>query len=137
MILREEIIDLIRGEQKRQSNNFVPEGSEYLTKLAVSAEVLSHDVHGECLGFIFFYCNDPGKHSSYITLLMVSPDARGLGIGASLVQYVLTLTVQRGFNVCRLEVRKENIAAIKLYKKMGFCEIENRGDKLLLEAQAS
>ena len=137
MNLRENIIDLIRSEQIRQTGNFVPESDEFFKKLAAKAEVLSHDVFEQCLGFVFFYCNEPDKYSSYITLLMVAPAARKLGIGAGLVRYVLALTAKRGFRVCRLEVRKENAAAIKLYETMGFCPIEDRGDKYLMEAQTS
>lgn len=137
MNLSKKIIDLIFVEQIRQMGKFVPEGDEYLEKLADKAELLSHDSLGQCLGFVFFYCNDPAKYSSYITLLMVAQSSRKSGIGAALVRYVLTLTAQRGFKVCRLEVRKENAAAIKLYETMGFCQLEDRGDKYLMEAQAS
>lgn len=136
MNLPKKIVDLILFEQLQQMGNFFPEGDEYLEKLADSAELLSHDSLGQCLGFVFFYCNDPAKYSSYITLLMVAQTSRKSGIGAALVRYVLTLTAKRGFKVCRLEVRKENVAAIKLYETMGFYQSENRGDKYLMEAQA-
>lgn len=137
MNLSKKIVDLIHGEQVRQTGKFVPVGEEYLEKLADKAELLSHESLDQCLGFVFFYCNDPAKYSSYITLLMVAQTSRKSGMGAALVRYVLTLTAQRGFKVCRLEVRKENLAAIKLYEAMSFCQIEDRGDKYLMEAQAS
>ena len=137
MNLPKKIVDLISDEQIRQIGRFVPEGNEYLKKLADKAELLSHDSLDQCLGFVFFYCNDPAKHSSYITLLMVAHASRKSGIGAALVRYVLTLTAQRGFRVCRLEVRKENAAAIKLYEAMGFCQVEDHVDKYLMEAKAS
>lgn len=137
MNLPKKIIDLILVEQIRQMGNFVPEDDGYLEKLADKAELLSHDSLDQCLGFVFFYCNDPAKYSSYITLLMVAQASRKSGIGAALVQYVLTLTAQRGFKVCRLEVRKENAAAIKLYETMGFFQLEDRGDRYLMEAQVS
>ena len=136
MKLPKKIVDLIQDEQIRQTGKFVPKEEEYLEKLADKAELLSHDSHGQCLGFVFFYCNDPAKYSSYITLLMVAPAARKSGIGAALVRYVLILTAQRGFKICRLEVRKENAAAIKLYESMGFCPLEDRGDKYVMEAKA-
>lgn len=137
MMLRKEIIDLINDEQSRQLGKFVPDGNEYFKKLAKNAELLSHESHGVCLGFVFFYCNNPNKYSSYITLLMVSPEARMLGIGSALTKYVFDLTKKRGFKVCRLEVLKENSAAIKLYESMGFSTIEDHGDKYLMEAQTS
>ena len=135
MNIPKKIVDLIHTEQIRQIGKFVPDGNEYLEKLAANAEFLSHQSLDQCLGFVFFYCNDPTKHSSYITLLMVSQASRKSGIGAALVRYVLTLTAQRGFKVCRLEVRKENATAIKLYEAMGFCQVEDRGDRYSMEAK--
>lgn len=136
MQLSEKIVNLIRDEQIRQNGEFVPDKCEYLRKLAKNAEILSHESQDKCLGFIFFYCNDLNKYSSYITLLMVAPHSRKSGVGAALVRYVLTLTAQREFKVCRLEVKKINVAAIKLYEAMGFSQIEDRGDKYLMEAMA-
>ena len=135
MNLPKKIIDLINDEQIQQSGNFIPEGDDYLNKIANKAEFLSHESLDKCLGFVFFYCNDPSKYASYITLLMVEQSSRKSGIGAALVQYVLTLTAQRDFKVCRLEVRKDNMAAIKLYENMGFHHFEDRGDRYLMEAQ--
>lgn len=137
MHIPEKIVRLILAEQSRQSGAFVPDAGDYLEKLANKAELLSHETGGQCLGFVFFYCNDPAKQASYITLIMVAEHSRKLGIGAALVRYVLALTAQRGFKVCRLEVRKENAAALKLYEAMGFYQHEDRGDKYLLEAKAN
>ena len=137
MSLPEGIIKLIREEQVRQGGRFIPDEQEYLQKLADKAEFVSHNSSSKFLGFVFFYCNDPEKQLSHITLLMVSPDSRKMGIGASLVKYVLEQTKQRGFKVCRLEVKKDNGGAIKLYQSVGFCEIEDRGDRYLMQAAVS
>lgn len=136
MSLSEKILALIQSEQALQGGRFIPNEKEYLKKLANKAELISHEAFGECRGFVFFYCNDPSKYASYITLIMVSQAARKSGIGTLLVKYVLALTARRGFKVCRLEVEKENLTALSLYKSMGFIQIEDRGDKCLLEAQA-
>lgn len=136
MNIPDKVLALIQREQAIQDGVFIPNQEDYLIKLANKAELITHEEFGECLGFIFFYCNDLSKCSSYITLILVAQSSRKLGIGAALIKHVLTLTALRGFEVCRLEVRKENAAAIKLYKSLGFIEIEDRSDKYLLEAQA-
>lgn len=136
MRLPKKILVLIQSEQVLQDGNFIPNEEYYLKKLADKAELITHEEFGKCLGFVFFYCNDLSKCSSYITLIMVAQSSRKSGIGAALVKYVLTLSALRGFKVCRLEVRKENTAAIRFYKSLGFIEIEDRSDKYLLEAQA-
>lgn len=137
MNLPKEIIDLIDGEQIRQNGNFVPDGDKYLDKITEKAELLMHNSASNCLGFVFFYCNDPDKILSYITLIMVAESSRKMGIGAALVQYVLNQTAQRGFKICRLEVRKENAAAVNFYKKMGFHQIENRTHSFLMETRVN
>jgi ribosomal-protein-alanine N-acetyltransferase len=133
MIIREEILRLIRDEQVRQQGNFIPEGDGYLIKLHEKAELLSHEYRGNCSGFVYFYCNDPRKEASYITLLLVAPESRKSSVGATLVGSVLMLTRLRGFKCCRLEVFKNNAVAINLYQKMGFSPIEDCGEKLLME----
>ncbi len=61
MSISEKILELIVAEQSRQSGAFVPDTADYLEKLAHKAELLSHESGGQCLGFVFFYCNDPAK----------------------------------------------------------------------------
>lgn len=136
MKIPEEILILIRNEQASQNGNFIPDEKNFFKKLSDKAELVVHNSSIGCSGFVFFYCNDPLNFSSFITLLMVAPDARKNGIGAALVHYVLTLTKQKNFSCCRLEVKKENIAAVSLYQSMGFQLIEDRDGKYLMEAPA-
>ncbi len=59
----------------------------------------------------------------YIRVLAIDPKARGRGLGALL----LTECVQRGFAMgfarVRLEVRADNLAAVRLYERAGFQSI--------------
>lgn len=136
MKLRNEILELIRQEQQRQDGRFVPNEDIYLEKLAAQAELVCHEVRGVCVGFAFFYCNDAERQASYVTLLAVAPEARRQGVGSALVHYVLGMTKARGFSVCRLEAHKGSPAAMRLYEASGFQVVEDRGDKVLLQAVA-
>ncbi|NDP61896.1 GNAT family N-acetyltransferase [Polaromonas sp.] len=136
MKIPEDIVCLICEEQIRQNGNFFP-GEDYLQKLSDKAECIVYYSPSGISGFVFFYCNDEKNFSSYISLLMVTCAERKKGVGAALIRSVLNFTKQKRFNYCRLEVRKENIAAIGLYKSMGFRSIEDRSDKYLMEATAS
>lgn len=135
MSLSKELIELIMDEQMRQDGEFIPAGTDFLEKLSLRAEVLIHEERALCKGFVFFYCNDPDKVFSFITLVMVNPKCRGLGIGGALIKYVMFLTSQRGFKFCRLEVKKHNSSAMSLYNSLGFCKVEDRGDRYLMEAR--
>lgn len=129
------IRSLILDEQARQGNRFVDQVDveAYLTKLGDKAEVLSDEVEGRCRGFVAFYCNDRETRQAFITLVLVDPRDRGLGIASALVRCALELAKRRGFTTCRLEVAKDNDAAQAMYRRLGFQAIEDRAHKDLLE----
>jgi ribosomal-protein-alanine N-acetyltransferase len=52
--------------------------------------------------------------------IAVAPGARGQGIAAALLRRVVLLLSRRGFETVSLNVRLENEAAIRLYRKLGF-----------------
>lgn len=56
----------------------------------------------------------------------VEPAVRRLGIGNSLLRYVLDEYYEKGFASATLEVRSGNTAAQELYRKLGFFEIARR-----------
>lgn len=126
------LIELIDAEQSRQNGKFIP-SHDYLKKIMNQAELLIHYENNKVVGFIFYYCNDNKTKTSYITLIGIDPSVRGKGVSRALLNYVLNITKARGFSNCLLEVRKENLIALKFYQKNGFCVVEERGDKLLMK----
>jgi ribosomal-protein-alanine N-acetyltransferase len=135
MKIPQELLDLMKIEQAREFGPDVPLDEAYLDKLEKNAELIIHHFPHECAGFVFFYCNDPAKESSYITFVATAQDARRKGIGFSLVSHVLNISRRRGFKCCRLEVRKENAAAISLYESIGFVTVEDHGAKYLMSIE--
>lgn len=134
MKIHDDVLALIQEEQILQNGEFIPSDPAYLIKLSSNAELATHYFPNGLAGFVFFYCNDPEKKFSYITLIGTNSKYRNKGIGSSLVSHVLSISKSRGYNECRLEVLKSNSPAIFLYKKLGFEISENRGEKLLLRA---
>jgi len=134
MSLPAHVVALIRDEQARQHGAFVPSGDEYLRKLESTAELVCHEAAGQCLGFVFFYCNARETRTCFITLLAVAPGARRRGVGTALVRYVFEVARCRSFDRCRLEVDRDNPAAIRFYSRLGFEPVESRASKLLMEA---
>ena len=55
--------------------------------------------------------------------LATRPEARGQGVGATLLQAAITAAARRGCRVLRLEVRTDNAAAIRLYQREGYRRI--------------
>jgi len=92
------------------------------------------EVGGRCRGFVAFYCNDMNTRKAFISLVMVDPRDRGLGIGQALVDFVFSVARSRGFHSCQLEVLKVNHPAYKLFRSKGFQPVEDRGEIYLMEA---
>ena len=134
-MLPESIRSLILEEQERQGEHFIEDVDldEYLAKLAGIAEILSDSADGRCRGFVAFYCNDHATKQAFISLVLVDPRDRGLGIGQALVACVLDIAKRRGFTACRLEVAKRNEVAHAMYRSLGFRVVEDRARKDLLE----
>lgn len=126
---------LIIQEQNDQLGMFITNNTDidsYIHKLTTSAEILAHYINGECAGFIAFYCNDVEKQSSFITLLLIAPEYRGKKIASSLIDAVISIAQVRGFAWCSLEVKKNNFAALELYKSKTFNIQEVREDSFLM-----
>jgi [ribosomal protein S18]-alanine N-acetyltransferase len=52
--------------------------------------------------------------------IAVAPAQRGQGVAAALLRRIIALLRRRGFETVSLNVRLENEAAIRLYRKLGF-----------------
>ena len=52
--------------------------------------------------------------------IVVSPDARGEGVGRELVEMLMGVAKEKGFSTIRLWVREDNEAAIRLYDSFPF-----------------
>lgn len=77
--------------------------------------------NGEIIGFIIgavYY--DEHQLAGHILTIDVSQKHRRRGIGVKLLQEIEKIFVEKGAVKCRLEVREDNIAAIKLYSKLGY-----------------
>jgi ribosomal protein S18 acetylase RimI-like enzyme len=134
-MLSDSIKSLILEEQARQDSRFI-EGVDldvYLAKLGDAAEIVSDSVAGRCRGLVAFYCNDMTTKRAFITLVLVDPRDRGLGLARALVAFVLTVAKRRGFLSCRLEVHKQNETAYNMYLSLGFRVAEDRVHRYLLE----
>ena len=56
----------------------------------------------------------------HVTSVAVHPEARGNGYGEKIVEHMMRQAVELGVVFLSLEVRESNLAAQKLYKKLGF-----------------
>lgn len=76
-----------------------------------------------------FISEEDGKRVANIVGAFVLPEARGKGLGSLLMQRVLEKIDQSSDIDCtRLSVNKDQLAAIRLYEKFGFCIISEKAE---------
>lgn len=92
-------------------NAFIPLKKAAFAEGLFGGEIVVAETNGEVAGFI-------GYNKKTIDWLYVSPLHYRKGIGNMLIEYVL----EKSDGEIRIAVLKNNLPALKLYKKMGFKE---------------
>lgn len=104
----------------------------YANKLVDNAVIFPLIECGRLSAFVAMYCNDPDGKSAYITMVATAPTARGKGTAAGLVELSIQHARSRGFSQVALEVYRSNVAALKLYNKLGFVVARENPHSLFL-----
>jgi ribosomal-protein-alanine acetyltransferase len=80
--------------------------------------------NGEIVGFVVgMIYPDRKAVNGHILTIDVSPTHRRKGIGQKLLQKMESIFSQKSVQACLLEVREDNVAAISLYRKLGYKEV--------------
>jgi ribosomal protein S18 acetylase RimI-like enzyme len=93
---------------------------EYAKKIHLNSEMLSLVVNKEIAGILAIYCNDKIDLCAYITAVCVLKKYWGNGYGSELLKEAFTIAKINGMKKIKLEVDKNNMHAIALYKKYEF-----------------
>ena len=105
---------IVRLEEESFSNPWTAEGLAEMLKAPVTqlhvARVSSHEIVGFCACWVI-------EGELHINTVAVKQPWRHLGIATRLLRHVLEST---GVNRATLEVRRSNVAALKLYEGLGF-----------------
>ena len=80
--------------------------------------------NGKIVGFVIGMIHiERNALVGHILTVDVSPSHRRRGIAQRLLQKLEEIFKEKGVKSCRLEVREDNIAALKLYQKLGYKKI--------------
>lgn len=89
-----------------------------------NAVSLTAKVDKEIVGFIIGKIYFEGKKQvGHILTIDVSPKHRQKGIASKLMEEIEKIFREKGAKTCYLEVREDNVAALKLYEKLGYKKI--------------
>lgn len=74
---------------------------------------------GRIYGEAWFRWNDE-ENAKSVFGICISRELQGLGVGKSIMNYLMELATDYGPELMAIEVQKENNRALKLYMKLGF-----------------
>lgn len=106
---------------------------QYAQKLEQLAVLFFVYENAKPIAMIANYCNDEKKLQAFMSLLAVDPKHRSKGLASNLVRTSLDYIQRLGFKTYALEVYKNNEAAIQLYTKLGFLQVEERAHSFIFE----
>ena len=89
------------------------------------------------VGLVAGYFNDEENHSGYITSVSLSKDYMGRGVASALIKMYINYVKWHQFEEIKLEVAKNNIPAISLYRKYGFIDFEDKSDIMSMRFELS
>lgn len=91
-------------------------------------ECVIAQLDGEPVGCAVFcpkYASYSGRNEIYLEDLVVSPGARGRGVGLRLLAHVARVALDRGATRLEWFVVKSNARAIEFYRRLGAQELDN------------
>lgn len=124
-----EAISLWNEAWKHYYSDMTMDLSRFLQKVTGEGISLENSVvavyDGRLAGFVLnSFRTIKGKRYVWNGGTAIAPDFRGMGIGKKLISVCLNIYEELDVEIARLEAIKENEAAIKLYKKMGYQTFE-------------
>lgn len=107
---------------------------EYARKLfekSLTFEAWADDI---LVGFLAAYLNDVENHSGYVSSVSTTRDYMRMGIASELLMMCIR-QAKSDFKEIRLQVHRDSTAAILLYRKFGFRDLEIKNDSLLMKLE--
>ena len=128
----------IRAHLEGCDGNFSPrltlkvDIQEYSRKISTQAQTFEAWFGDTLVGLVAAYMNDSRTRSGFITNVTVAKAFMGRGIASALLDRCLDRSRQEGMQVIGLEVSMESREAIRLYEKLGFSELERKGEIVVM-----
>jgi len=103
---------------------FTKEQLMYLLENSKSISLIAQ-IDNEIAGFIIGLIYDHGTiRTGQVYTIDVAIKHRRKGVGLELLKGLEQRFVENGVEICYLEARRENVAALELYRKHGYTEVD-------------
>ena len=108
--------------------------ADYAKKIAENAVTFEAWDQQTLVGLVAAYLNDIGIPGiGFVTNVSVASEFRGCGIATKLLNDCHQRATQSGLRAVRLKVDKGNIAALALYRKLGYSTLEYHDNMIVME----
>jgi ribosomal protein S18 acetylase RimI-like enzyme len=95
-------------------------------KTLADKQVLGVHRDGEMVGVVDLLHGYPGPTDWYVGLLLITPEARGNGLGTSVVDEIVKRVIAEGGRALHLVVREDNPRAVAFWRRRRFELIDRR-----------
>ncbi len=110
---------------------------EYAKKIGARAWTFEAWSGDALVGLVAAYLDDRSTRTGFITSVSVAKEFMGSGIASTLLARCLARSREEGMVAIALEVSRESRAAIHLYEKLGFAELERDGETVVMRLTSS
>ena len=93
---------------------------EFAEKLCDKATICTAIEDSNIVALLAGYTDNVENKLGYISIVATLPQAQGKGYGTSLVREFLDIARKKGLRAVHLYAVRENIPAMRMYKKLGF-----------------
>lgn len=110
---------------------------EYSTKISAKAQTFEAWFGDTLVGLVAAYMNDSGGRRGFVTNVTIARAFMRRGIASTLFDRCLDRASRKGMEVMELEVSLESRDAIRMYEKLGFSELERKGEIVVMKLTIS
>lgn len=105
---------------------------EYCQKIIEQSFTFEAWDKNELIGLIAAYFNNFDTKIGFITSVSLLPEYQGMGVASVLLENCINYAIENEFNSIKLEVNKNNVSALKLYKKFNFVIVAEYDSSVLM-----
>lgn len=122
-------------------NHFVPPLSNRVDLPVYAQKIFNHATRceawcdGQLVGLVAAYLNDAVSQSGHITSVSVLPHLARRGLASALLDRCIARSKQAGMQIISLDVAASNVAACRLYERLGFRAIDSQASNLSMRLQ--
>lgn len=97
---------------------------EFAAKLLQNATICAEVENGRIISAVAGYTERLVENMAYISIVATVPEARGRGLAVKLIREFIGICVSKQIPAIHLYAVPENTAAVRMYRKMGFVNLE-------------